>query len=94
MKNYLISCRRTKMGASTRTVVLREPAEVRAFNTSRTGRHWEEEVVLGEGGVVFVEDISNSGKHRCYVLGACRSLEEAEEQFGDLPCGLPARLHG
>jgi len=94
MERITISCRSTGMGARTYAEVLRQPVEIVEFNRSRRGNHWEEEISIGEGGVAFVVDISNSGKHRCYVLGACRSLEEAEKEFGELPCGLPARLHG
>jgi len=88
MERVIVSCRHTGMGARTHTEVLREPVEIRVFNRSRRGNHWEEEVSIGEGGIAFVVDISNSGKHRCYLLGTSMSLEEAEEQFGELPLDL------
>jgi hypothetical protein len=88
----VIECRATGRGASTHARVLREPATVREFNRSRSGNHWSEEVTVGEGGLVFVKDISNSGKHSCYCVPEL-DLAEVEQEFGGLPCDLPARLH-
>ncbi len=89
----VIECRATGQGARTYAWVVRKPAQVRAFNHSRSGNHWSEEVTVGDGGLVFVQDVSNSGKHRCYCIPE-RDLAEAERELdGKLPCGLPARLH-
>lgn len=88
----LIECRSTGRGARTYAMVLREPATVREFNHSRTGNHWSEEITVGDGGLVFVRDISNSGKHSCYCVPEM-DLAEVEQEFGGLPCNLPARLH-
>lgn len=87
-----IECRRTGKGAYTHAEVLREPAKVKKFGHSASGNHWREEIVIGDGGLVFLTDISNSGKHRCCTI-LDRPLAEVEAEFGELPCGLPARLH-
>jgi hypothetical protein len=92
-----IEGRSTRKGALTEAVAIGGDVSIREISRSRTGRHWEDEVELGDDGVVFVTDISNSGKHSCFVMCGNAleplSLEGFESLYGELPCGLPARLH-
>lgn len=88
----VIECRSTGRGASTQAYALREPATVVEFDHSRTGNHWREEITVEDGGLVFVVDISNTGKHNCYCIPET-SLDAVEREGVELPCGLPARLH-
>jgi len=80
------------MGAHTGASILKGPVEIVELHRSKTGHHWEEEVTVYEGGTAFIADISNNGTHYCYASPAT-PLEEVEKEFGELPCGLPARLH-
>jgi len=50
--------------------VLKGQARVKSYNHSRSGRHWEEVLLVKPDTdvVVYVTDISNSGKHYCRVL--------------------------
>lgn len=90
--NQILDCRQTDRGAHTSATILRKPASILRFDESRSGNHWSEEIEVGDGGLVFVEDVSNTGKHRCYCLPET-PLADVETAFGELPCGLPARLH-
>ena len=55
--------RSTGMGAYTKVFPFEGDVDVKEFNFSKTGNHWN---ILVEGtGVIDVVDISNSGKHRC-----------------------------
>jgi len=68
MKTKIIDCRNTGQGAYTATSEL-EYAEVDQFGRSKSGNHWKEKITfLKTSSSVFVIDISNSGKHRCYRL--------------------------
>lgn len=92
----ILNCRATGRGAYTSAEIITPPVEIRKFDESRTGNHWKEEIVIGEGGIVFVHDISNAGKHNCYFIfeGSNIPLEKMEERLGGkLPCEFPARLH-
>jgi len=61
----ILDCRNTGRGAY--TAFAREHC-AKVFDRSRTGNHWKEVVEAEPGDRLFVHDISNSGKHNCYVL--------------------------
>jgi len=70
---YHVYGRSTGMGAYTSMrvkKVLKGEARVKRYNYSRTGNHWEEALLVKPDteAIVYVTDISNSGKHYCYVL--------------------------
>jgi hypothetical protein len=76
-----IDCRDTGHGALTYCAVW-EGAEVRQHSASKSGNHWRETVSLKPDGWVKVIDISNSGKHNCYILrgdGTREQLCEPDE---------------
>lgn len=91
-RKEILYCRSTGMGARTYATILRQPASIQKANHSKTGNHWVEELLVGEGGLIFVTDISNSGKHSCYCIPKT-DLKKVERDFGRLPCGLGADLH-
>lgn len=62
MASIILEGRRTGQGAYTSC-----QSGVR-FGYSKTGNHWQEKITLEEGESTLVVDISNSGKHNCYVL--------------------------
>lgn len=65
-----IDCRATGRGAST-TVVEEANARIIKQNESESENHWEELIIFfSEDAYVIVEDISNTGKHRCFKLTA------------------------
>lgn len=59
-----IEGKRTTTGAQ-RSVVFCHGAEMSVQNESQSGNHWEE-IVTGSG-FILVRDISNTGKHYCYM---------------------------
>ena len=61
----IVDCRRTGQGAETTVQEITDSVEVHPFNRSRTGHHWQEEVIAGDGDEFIIIDISNSGKHSC-----------------------------
>jgi len=70
---YRIPGRRTGMGAITeveKVIVLRGAIKVRRTEFSRSGNHWVEEIWASPDseGLIFVRDISNSGKDYSYVI--------------------------
>ena len=64
MKVYL-DCRSTGRGAYT---AFHRSWEPEVFDCSKSGNHWQEVVDVEPGDMIAVHDISNSGKHNCYVL--------------------------
>jgi len=71
---YHIYGRSTKMGAETYLEVAkvsRGVIKVERLNESKSGRHWEEVLLVSDDaeGIVYHVDITNSGKHYCRVLG-------------------------
>ena len=102
----ILECRSTGKGAQTEACILSGSASIRIFDLSLTGNHWKEEITWEDDGssniIIFVTDISNSGKHNCYLLNPpdmtlpeAESILEVESISGIeiLPCKLPARLH-
>ena len=78
---FTIDCRRTGEGATTFTV--KNPAiKITRYCESKTGNHWLENVEGKEGSQFSVKDISNSGKHRCFV---CIIDTSAVEGYRVLP---------
>lgn len=67
---FTLQCRKTRMGAETKIVLpwLDEDGHdrIRVHDVSRTGNHWSENIDLEEGEVVWVRDVTNSGKHECW----------------------------
>lgn len=63
----IIEGRHTDHGASTTIVAWTNDVEVKIDNVSGSGKHWEETAVGPEDGLIVVQDISNSGKHNCYI---------------------------
>lgn len=62
----LIECRSTRMGALTQ-VKDNPNITINIESQSKTGNHWTE-IVSGKDGTQFeVIDISNSGKHNCFI---------------------------
>lgn len=80
-KTVYIGCRRTGRGAYT-------TAHGEVVERSGTGNHWTEKVVLSPGGKVPVTDISNTGKHRCYMLSIDESGEEIRDHNREIECTI------
>lgn len=79
-KCFVISGRSTGMGAFT-------TAYGEVIRQSKTGKHWDEKVYLGEGETVKLIDITNSGKHHCRLLKN-ESGELVDVRLPKLSCGM------
>lgn len=71
-----IEGKRTTKGAERRVVFFSKGVGVSAENHSESGRHWDE-IVTGSG-FILVRDVSNTGKHYCYL--ACISNNEEQHR--------------
>jgi len=60
-KLFILECRSTGKGAI--TTMFGEK-----YAVSRTGNHWKERFYVKEGCRLNVIDISNTGKHNCFIL--------------------------
>jgi hypothetical protein len=61
-----IRCRSTGAGAYT-YVIHNRCIKVTAYDHSKTGNHWLESVEGQDGARFGVKDVSNSGKHNCWI---------------------------
>ena len=78
-----IDGRRTRRGALT-------TADGEVVNSSGTGRHWMEKIVLKTGDRIPVTDISNSGKHKCYWLSLKSNGDQKYDYNEDIECSVCA----
>lgn len=73
----ILDCRSTGKGAFTDVVNASEGIIIREFDRSRTGNHWKKEIEFSSNeDAVEIHDISNSGKHSCYLLFGDGRTEE------------------
>jgi len=70
--------------------VLRGQVKVVPFNYSRTRAHWEEKLFASDDAeaIVYLIDISNSGKHRCKVLKVANLNVEVVKEAKDGWCPI------
>jgi len=78
-KAVYIDCRRTRGGALT-------TAGGEVIESSGTGRHWTEKLLLESGKRIPVTDISNSGKHNCYWLSLDEKGNEVRDDNREIEC--------
>ncbi len=76
-----VECRQTGSGAYT-------SVDGKVVQSSKTGNHWVEKVVLQPGKKIPVVDVSNSGKHRCYLLSIDESGTEIKDYNEDIECSV------
>jgi len=95
-------CRDTGYGAETSlyiTYCQKGHAKVRRYNVSKTGNHWEEELLVSPDftGIVALKDISNTGKHRCMLFyihdGKVTSITQPEEFYWHIKCPVCHEIH-
>jgi len=84
----VIECRRTGCGAVTRVAAYSDGVEVRVFARSRTGNHWKEEIIFSAPeDWALIRDISNSGKHSCFLLYGDGHTETVCSPYEPPQCG-------
>jgi len=89
------------MGGRTQYYVFRDGAWVAGeiIRSSRRGTHGDAKLELEEGEIVFEEEISNSGVHRCnFSVVVSEELQPfdpigTEFESRELPCELPWDEH-
>lgn len=92
-KGVVVDCRATAQGAFTSVVGGSEGVVVRQYDISKTGNHWLESVQwTGSDQWVLVKDVSNSGKHRCYVSHSDGSRKPAIMEYGRCACEVEVEV--
>lgn len=82
----ILDCRMTRAGAYTAPANATEGVTIQEFDHSRSGNHWKVKISFqNETDCVEIRDISNSGKHSCYLIYG-DGREELVCKPSDPPC--------
>lgn len=88
-------CRMTDLGAETSFYIVSVQsghAKIRSFNVSKSGNHWQEEVLVTKDfkGTIGMKDISNTGKHWCRLFhvqdGKIVGVIDPPEDYWHIKC--------